>query len=387
MHSEAHELVHSIYDTVGDAVLWPAVLDRLSDSVGACGSLIFEIRADGGLDVTQHSSWYQRDPLEDYLATYRAEENRDQAMFLKHSIGHDAIDIIPDSILYDDIAEFRSRPNVGHVLGFGMLHRAACLLNKDNADVSRFSVQFRADRGPISAEETAVLNGLLPHVAKALELGRPTRRLAAENASLLAAMDRLSTGVALLDPDGILVVANEEMRRQIEAYPTILIQPDGALAMARPADQVAFRSLMEGAHRHGKFGARPRKEAIPVGHDTFLCIEVAPLDRVQDIGTARFGGFIVFSTDTSLPVACNLPALRRAFGLTEAECALVEGIADGLTNTQIAERRGRSVATINVQVKSILSKTGCATRTQFVRMMTGFTTRSATTERRWDDMV
>jgi DNA-binding NarL/FixJ family response regulator len=49
-------------------------------------------------------------------------------------------------------------------------------------------------------------------------------------------------------------------------------------------------------------------------------------------------------------------------------------VAEGLTNAQIAERRNRSIATINTQVKSILSKTQCLTRTQFVRLMMSFST-------------
>jgi DNA-binding CsgD family transcriptional regulator len=49
-------------------------------------------------------------------------------------------------------------------------------------------------------------------------------------------------------------------------------------------------------------------------------------------------------------------------------------VAEGLTNAQIAERRDRSIATINTQVKSILSKTQCLTRAQFVRLVLGFGT-------------
>ena len=64
--------------------------------------------------------------------------------------------------------------------------------------------------------------------------------------------------------------------------------------------------------------------------------------------------------------------MKAAYGLTDTEMSLVDAIADGLTNAQIAEMRNRALPTINAQVKSILSKTQCSTRTQFVRLLTGF---------------
>lgn len=135
-----------------------------------------------------------------------------------------------------------------------------------------------------------------------------------------------------------------------------------------------FETLKAHGNNHGKFGARPRKEAIGLAEEHSLCVEVAPLHRAAEIGSKAFDGFLVCSTDTSLPVECDPAPMQQAFGLTDAELALVKAIGDGLTNPEIAERRGRAVDTINTQVKSILAKTSCANRTQFVRMMTRFGT-------------
>jgi len=213
---------------------------------------------------------------------------------------------------------------------------------------------------------------ILPHMAKAMDLGRVASQLRAEHHGLLAAMDRLIIGVCVLDTNGNVVVQNEEFRRQIDTFPVLRVAPEGALRFMRAEDQKRFAALKQDALNHGRFGARPRKEAIAADTDTFLCVEVAPLDRCEEIGARMFGGFIVYSTDTSLPVHCNTRPIQAAFGLTDTELALVESIGEGLTNAQIAERRGRAVATIDTQVKSILAKTQCATRTQFVRLMMGF---------------
>jgi DNA-binding CsgD family transcriptional regulator len=226
--------------------------------------------------------------------------------------------------------------------------------------------------GRLTADERRYMGEILSHMAKAMDLGRAAAQLRTEHQGLLAAMDRLIIGVCILDPKGGVVVHNEEFRRQVDTFPVMRIAPDGALRFTRADDQKRFAALKTDALNHGRFGARPRKEAVAAGADTFLCIEVAPLDRCEEIGARTFGGLILYSTDTSLPVHCNTRPIQMAFGLTDTELAVVDAIAEGLTNAQIAERRGRAVTTIDTQVKSILAKTQCATRTQFVRLMMGF---------------
>ncbi len=255
---------------------------------------------------------------------------------------------------------------------FGILHRAAVLLNKDNTDIGRFAVQFGSDRGGITEEERAALNPLLPHVAKALDLGRPVRELKAHHSGLLAAVDHLSIGVCILDASGRLVEANGEFRRQIEETQVFRLTAGGVLALQDDGEQKRFRALLDHAENHGKFGARPRKEALSSPNGRHLCVEVAPLEHVSEFGTNAFDGHIIYSTDTSRPTRYNAALFGRIHALTQAEIALVDLLAEGLTNAQIAEVRDRSVATVNSQIKSILSKTGCATRTQLIRMLSSF---------------
>ena len=277
-------------------------------------------------------------------------------------------------MLAPTVSDLKKLPNVQVLQKLGILHRAAGLLNKDNTTVSRFSVQLADTRGRLSTSERVHMAAILPHIAKALDLGRPAQQLAAEHRSMLAAMDRLTIGVCILDTKGRVVQTNEEFKRQQETYPVFHTTHAGSLGLKKSEDQRSFETLKDHVFNHGRFGARPRKEAIATDDLNFLCIELAPLDKSQEIGAKRFGGFILYSTDTSLPVHCNTLPLQRAYNLTEAELALVDMVAEGLTNAQIAERRNRSVATINAQVKSILSKTQCSTRTQFVRLMMTFGT-------------
>ena len=371
MFPDPHETILRIYDTTADHSVWGEVLDRIADQMNARGCLIFEIE-DDALRTPYFSGWYQAETLDTYNTQFRKQELLDHDVFRTHSFAHDAVDIIADDVLYDDLDTFKQRENVRHVMQFGILHRAAALLNKDNPNVSRFSVQFKSDRAGISDEERRFLNRLLPHIAKALDLGRPARKLAQSHQSLIGAMDRLNVGVCVLDRRGRVVTQNEEFCRQLDVYSSLVVTRDGYFGFARPADQKRLHDLQQDARMHGRYGARPRKEAIAADRDTFLCVELVPVTRSQELGTAEFNGFVLYSTDTSLPRHCSTAPIQHVYGLTDAELEILEAISEGLTNTEIAARRDRSVATVNSQVKSILSKCQCSTRTQLVRLMLSF---------------
>ena len=375
MPNQQRDTVLSIYDTVADPSLWPTVLTRVADEINARGCVVFEWQNDEEariLTAPYYSTYYAKEVMDQYLIKCFESESADQDIFEAHSLQSDAIDLIDDSVLAPSLAELKTHKNVEILQKFGLLHRSAGLLSKDNRATSRFSVQFASDRGPMTPEEHAHLSELLPHIAKALDLGRPVQQLVQAHQNMLSAMDRLNIGMCILDRLGRVVHCNDEFHRQEQDYPVFQTKPDGKLHLLRQDDQRLFEALKEDALNHGKFGARPRKEAVHSDADQFLCLEVTPLRSSEALGSADLDGYVLYSTDTSRPVMGNPRPIRQAFGLTDAEYGLVEAIGQGLTNAQIAEQRDRSVATINAQVKSILSKTGCATRTQFVRLMMGF---------------
>lgn len=375
MSEETRETVLRIYDAVADASLWPEILQRVAEQVNAVGCIMFEwqrLPAERKLAVSVASSYYDPAQIQVYIDKFFEEEARDQDVFEAHSLLSDRIDLIQDDVLATSVDTLKMRANVQTLQKLGILHRAAGLLNKDNSARSRFSVQLGVDRGRLTEVEQDYLGAVLPHIAKAYDLGGPAKQLAREHHGLLAAMDRLSIGVCILDAKGNLVVENEEFRRQLDTYRVFSFTAAGGLRLNRSDDQRRFEMLKADAMNHGKFGARPRKEAIAASDDTFLCVEVVPLHKSKEIGTRAFDGCIVYSSDTSLPFSCQTLPIKSAYQLTDAELSLVDAIAQGLTNTQIAEQRGRAVATINAQVKSILTKTQCSTRTQFVRLMMSF---------------
>ena len=367
--------VLGIYDAVADHTLWPQVLDEFANRINGFGCIVFEWTLDPDarhLSAPLWSTAYTAEGIGRYIDTHFPHEAEDQDAFEAKSLAGDAIDLIQDDVIAESITDLAERPNVQTLQKLGIHHRAACLLNKDNTSISRFSVQFPVGRGRMSEAERAFAATTLPHIAKALDLSRPAQQLARQQAGMLAAMDRLSVGVCILDKLGRVVVRNEEFRRQEDCYQVFRTKQTGVLELARAEAQKRFVELKDEVAHHGHYGARPRKEAIAIDPDSYLCIEVAPLTHSSEIGSQAFGGSMVFSIDTSRPLSWNPLPMQSAYGLTDTELLLVSSIGEGLTNAEIAERRNRSVLTINSQIKTILHKTHSANRTQLVRLMTSF---------------
>lgn len=375
MSNELRDLTLRIYDAVADQRLWSGVLDQLADRVGAQGSIIFEwATSDGEMRLTApiHSGFYPSETLSTYLLKCQHLEARDQEILRKQTNDHDEIELLDDTLLATSIEELRRQEHVRKLLRLGIFHRAAGIMNKDNPWISLFSIQLNSARQPLNDTERQYLSQLLPHLAKALDLSIPMRQLQSRYQGVLSAIDKLNIGVCVLDARGMTVARNQEFRRQQETYRTFRVSPNGQLRITNRLGQKCFEKLMSDLSQHGKFGARPRKESIMSHTLNPLCIEVAPLHKSDEIGTQAFDGFIICSTDTCLPIACDTGRVQQAFGLTPTETSLVDAIGQGLTNPEIADRRGRSVATVNAQTKSILAKSNCANRTQFVRTMMRF---------------
>jgi DNA-binding CsgD family transcriptional regulator len=373
--TDINELVLSLYDTVLAPECWPVVLQRVAGFVGGAGAVIFE-RPDGeagrGVRASYLSADHDARALEAYLARFADHELDDQLLFERTSMLSDRVELVSDEAVSRDGAPLSTRPNARFLRAFGLRNRAAALLDKDDPSRDRFSVQSAAARGPITPAEIARASLILAHVAKALAIARPFRELRESRTIALSSLDRLRVGVAITDHGGRPIFENNEFRRIADDSGTIGRDRAGRLALRETRAQAKLTSLLGDIDGHGRFGARPRKEAVIVdrGGDTVsgLCVEIWPLARADEVSAAPFDGYLVTCLDTRATFDLDLAAMSRAFQLTNAEERVLGHVTTGQSNAQIAQLSSRSVETVNSQVKALLGKTGCENRTQLVRL-------------------
>ena len=347
---------------------WPGFLEDLAHSLDAKGCIIFELEPIEGnkLNVPLFSEAFDGDILSIYMTHFEQFECAEQKRFNQLVSHADVIDVIQDQQLFADEDTRVKQANVQALGSFGIGHRAFAMLDKDNRSRHRFSVQHSKRHGVLTGPETDVLKQILPHMAKALQLGRPLLKRKATHDGLVSAMSQLNVGICILDKSGVQVIANDEHNRQCSLYGTFRTSPSGVLRLNANGDSARLNALLGDMLLHGQFGARPRREAIPLdasGKVGAICLEITPRPE---------GGAILFSFDTSRPIQFDSKLVSKVFSLTATEAEILDLVTKGWTNAQIAEQRSRSTETINVQLKSILSKTNCVNRTQLVRLLVNF---------------
>lgn len=370
------DLILRIYDTVADTSKWPQVLDEIAHYLNAQGAFLFEMEGFGEertINAPYFSTAYSDDVVKEYLRLHRAQELVDQDRFAYHSKAADGLELIRDEVLADTEEELLARENTKMMVRYGLRYRAGALLNKDQIFQDRFALQFSESHGPLSDDERDRAHFVMPHVAKALSVGRPTVQLEKQFNSVSSMIDQLKVGICLLDKRGHVVFRNSEFDRQIDTYSAFRVDRSGKLVFSQSTFDKSLENLFGDLSNHGNFGGRPRKEAVSatLENDTFaLCVEVVPIRHAEEFGEAVLDGHIVYSLDTSVSYDIKIDMLSRLFALTRSEADVLELMADGLTNQQISGERGKSIHTINSQVKSILAKTMTANRTQLIRLST-----------------
>jgi DNA-binding CsgD family transcriptional regulator len=373
--------VLSIYDATLEPSRWPGVLDIVSDIVDARGAFLFDIDQCQGVSkvkATFHTTNYDPNLVKGYLDTHNEQELEDQAIFAACSCSLDRTELIHDTVLAPSRDGLMARANARAMAGYGIQYRAGALLNKDQYYSDRFAMQFSERAGLPSGERMEAIATLMPHMAKALNIGRQTSR--AHNAKDLALniFNQLRIGICILTKAGCIVFANKEFDRQLDKHGAFGVTSDKRLFAKNERVRSQLAELFDTPRHHGKFGARPRKEAIlhPLSDDGMaLCIEVTPLSSQDYLGDRSFSGFAVFSLDATQPIDLDTRFIADAFSLTESEEAVLKLLGEGLTNAQISERRSRSLETVSSQVKALLSKTMSQNRTQLIRLATEYSPR------------
>ncbi|MEO5620610.1 MAG: helix-turn-helix transcriptional regulator [Cypionkella sp.] len=369
-----HALIARIYDCAMQPDLWPEVLQDLADRAGAHGAMIFD-RAlyPGGehINLQVCSTTYDPEIVLGYVARYNPYEVDDQAQFARLSTRGDEVNLIRCDDLRPSRAVLERQPNVQAMMGMGIHFRAGALLSKDTDAMDRFALQLRRSQGPIAEPARQWVEALLPHVAKAMSIGRAFFRQGNDNRLLIEIIEALPFGVAIVHRDGTPLLANGEFARLADLYH---LRRTGQVKLNLPSLPPALRQLLSSTDAHGQHGARPRHEAVFLpgkieGQGLFL--EVGPISQQRELD--RFGPdvFLISALDSARSHSINPEVVKRFFPISASELEVLDLVVKGMTNAEIAEVRGRSPETVNSQMKSLIRKSGTRNRTELVRLAVG----------------
>ncbi|MGH6811914.1 MAG: helix-turn-helix transcriptional regulator [Methylocella sp.] len=368
--NELSALIDLIYEAVLDNDLWPSVLIKLADAVGAARAIMPSVdwranifatiapRDDPDLVASYKEYWAFRDPLFGRAILRPAGE----------------INTL-DSLMPRE--EFAATPVYNEWWRPAQYSLATAGTNLVAED--QFSALVCVSNAPgkdsLTDEQLRLFEAIARHLGRAVRINRQLWKLELANLAATERIEMLPEGALLTDASGRVVLANPAAKAMLDARDGIFLR-DGRLAVAGSPD--ALQELVASCARRSMGIGGPGGE-LKVPRDlprSPLDVTVAPLrsgTRLPDVPWIGFGSpvAIVRVTDRDLDRRRRQMNLRRSFNLTSTEAELAAEILRGDGRKAAARRCGISDATAKTHLANIFEKTGTHRQAELVRILLG----------------
>jgi DNA-binding CsgD family transcriptional regulator len=240
----------------------------------------------------------------------------------------------------------------------GIAHVICGLLAAQESQATYLTIGRPREAGAYSDADIALIASLLPCIRVAFRSLQLMEGVHDEQQTLLSLLDRLPTGVALLDQRGVPVFMNDYARRalaDVGELDSLLPQPGRQQQHEGKAGEAAPGSCVHVIPRPP--GSRP------------LSIIVQRLPA-EDAGPARGRpAFALIVSDPNRTIELDHATLCRIYGLTPAEGRLAALLASGKHIESAAHLLGVSIHTVRTHLKHIFSKTETSSQSDLVRLI------------------
>lgn len=282
-----------IYDAAVNLGRWRRALDAVSTAIEAKAIALLIRRSDpSSKDLQMLNSTYLkfvRSPWGIYYGLRLSRLQDPDWDFLSRQPAHQPTrdtEIGPSADELDlraDYAFLRKRLGVGRRLGVR--------LNNDKVWFDAMSVAFDANSKVVPREAMNKTLHLLPHLTKAVEIGRTFSQLKSRYSAVLTALDRVKVGLAIALPSGDIIVENEEAQRILSLTDGLVKSSEGRLRCNDPDQSAELSAAISKAGNTARgeensceclMAIKRRSGGAP------LLVDVAPLkDSKAELSTLR----------------------------------------------------------------------------------------------------
>ncbi len=364
---------------VVDPAGWESALAGLCAATGASGAALFSLApsADGALLVRATAA--TQPSLDDYAAHWLGRDAWiEAAARRRHFETAGQVETGRSALPLGELrrtafhADFLRRHDIEELVSLKV-----CDAGDADAPPTHLSLYRPAGAPLFDAAEARVLRALWPSVQAAvrgwylLARGRAAGSLAAQ------ALEALPGPVWVLHDDAVVAHANGAacavMRRSAQEGGW-LRTAGPRLAAVGEVDAAALKAALCAAGRgEPRFVTvmLPPAESDPHGLPRCAFLHVSPLAASPPLAAAWPAAVALLVLRLPREAADRdrwLQRLRRAYGLTTAECRVLERLAAGLAPRDIAEELAVSCATVRTHLRALHAKTGCRRQAELVRL-------------------
>ncbi|MBI3479104.1 MAG: hypothetical protein HY016_01920 [Nitrosomonadales bacterium] len=235
-------------------------------------------------------------------------------------------------------------------------------------------------------DDRAKLRLVLPHLSRSLGVMQRLRSAELTVASSLDALNRLPSGILLMDESGAVAYANRAAQRMLEDDDGLRLRNLthraglGELVVDDASANSAISDALGAALDRDPYDTPHFSQCVAVPRTSGAAsytLQFSALGEHNEFGGSN-GAYaaIVFIADSAREIHIDPAALQNAYGLTPAEAKVAVLLLDSGSAQQVADKLGSSPNTVNTQIKHIYAKLGVDTRARFVKLMMGLANHS-----------
>lgn len=357
-------LIAHLYDAALDETLWRGTATRIADALGST-SAVLKLHGEGAsvnlLECTDNLIVSEREQA-------WADDWHRRDLWVERSVAFGMSRIVTSEDLVPREEQARSGFYQEWLRHLGIHHMLGAVFPSADGAIGVLGIHRPRRAGAYTRSERRQASLVLPHLQRALRLGQ---RLAARShlqAATLTALDRLDTGVLMLD-GACRIIHASAMARSLLRENAELAVAGGRLWLRPPALHDRFSSLVRAAMdvAHGWLARPGAALSLPRPHRMPLSIEVAPLRPSAGAFGERRPACLVFLRDPQAPIA--VARLRELFGLTHTEGVVAAALGQGRSLEEIAAGLGIGIATVRSHLKRLLAKTGTHRQAEVVTLL------------------
>lgn len=245
------------------------------------------------------------------------------------------------------------------------------LLGEDKQPLGGFTIFRREGEGPFTAAELAEADRYVPHLRRAARILARLQGARRERLALAEVVDRLPTGVLLLDSRRRVVVRNQTAQRIVDLDDGFRIDRNGPSA-SNARENATLQKLIADA-----LDARAGREQASRGFTTIkrpsgrreYALMVTPLLAAPKGAASTDVVVAVFVVDPEGGAPPVAEVLENLYSLTHSEAEIVRRLAMGLSLEEAATARGISMNTARSHLKHAFAKTGTSRQGELVRLI------------------
>ncbi|GAA0844164.1 hypothetical protein GCM10009113_15140 [Marinobacter szutsaonensis] len=247
----------------------------------------------------------------------------------------------------------------------GMGDSAGMLVTRENDTHVVFMANRHKEFGPYTDDELLQMNLLAPHIENAVALHLKLYETRSDNENLAMALNHVKKALIVFNALGNIAQANDAALALIENSRSLSITGSERL---QSADRRITRMLQDAittciVHSH-KGILSPQTVFTSRGHERIaVCLTPLIADSAENNGVLAE----LFCFDSSMEP--DQERLQTLFQCTPAEAAVAADLAQGLSASDVAERKQISIHTARQHIKSLLAKNGYRKQTELVSML------------------